>query len=67
MKIAIAQINPTVGDIEGNLEKILSKIKKAEDLSSDIIIFSELSLIGYPPRDLLYNPDIVKKIKEVLR
>lgn len=67
MKIAIAQINPTVGDIEGNLKKMLMEISRAEDLSSDIIIFSELSLIGYPPRDLLYNPDIVKKIKEVLR
>ncbi len=45
MKIAIAQINPTVGDIEGNLEKILSKIKKAEDLSSlpDISIISSLT------------------------
>ena len=60
MKIAIAQINPIVGDFEYNLERIIRFIKKAKDLSCDLVIFSELVITGYPPLDLLEKPDFIK-------
>lgn len=71
VRIALAQINPTVGELEGNAEKIISFIRAAEDYSADIIAFPELSVTGYPPEDLLLKPqfirdnlDALKKIKE---
>ncbi|MCX7721103.1 MAG: NAD+ synthase [Dictyoglomus thermophilum] len=67
MKVAIAQINPTIGDLKGNLEKIISKIDRAKNLSADLIIFPELSIIGYPPRDLIYNMDLAKAIETSLK
>ncbi|MBL4603302.1 MAG: NAD+ synthase [Emcibacteraceae bacterium] len=54
LKIAIATINPTVGDIDGNAERIL-KIR-AETPAADLIVYSELVLIGYPPEDLVLKP-----------
>ncbi len=53
MKIAIAQINPTVGDIAGNSRKMSDCIARAEQAGAELVVFSELSLLGYPPRDLL--------------
>jgi NAD+ synthase (glutamine-hydrolysing) len=53
MKIALAQINPTVGDIIGNRDRILRNLDKIEELKADIAVFPELCLTGYPPRDLL--------------
>jgi NAD+ synthetase len=61
MKIACAQINPTVGDIEGNLEKILANIEKAKELGAELILFPELALTGYPPRDLLERDHFVER------
>lgn len=58
MRIAIAQNNYTVGDIRHNLELIKSSLKQAESDNADIIVFSELSLCGYPPEDLLLRPDL---------
>ena len=59
MKITLAQINPTVGDFEGNTDKMMRLIEKAKGLSCDLIIFSELVISGYPPRDLLERGDFV--------
>ena len=59
MKIALAQINPTVGDIDGNLEKVRSNIDKAKELGANLVVFPELSLMGYPPRDLLERDYLV--------
>ncbi len=67
MKITIAQINPIIGDIEGNLTKIKKAILKAISDKSDIIIFPELSLLGYPPFDLLKNKTIKNKIEEAIK
>jgi len=53
MKIAMAQINTTVGDIQGNCARVLSEIKKAQSMAADLIVFPELCLTGYPPRDLI--------------
>jgi len=60
-RVALAQINPTVGDIEGNFEKIISSIEKAKKVNSDFIIFPEMALVGYPPQDLLLNSDFLNK------
>ncbi len=60
MKIAMAQINPVIADIEGNRNRILSFIKAADVEGADLIVFPELSTIGYPPMDLLENKKLVK-------
>jgi NAD+ synthase (glutamine-hydrolysing) len=59
MKIAIAQLNPTIGDIFGNASLILEAAKKAEVEGANLLLTPELSLIGYPPRDLLINPSFI--------
>jgi NAD+ synthetase len=53
MKIGLAQINTTVGDINGNRDRVLQALGEARDLGTDITVFPELCLTGYPPRDLL--------------
>jgi len=60
MKIALAQINPTIGDFTHNTEKIRTTAEKAIGLSCDLIVFSELIISGYPPRDLLEKKDFVE-------
>ncbi|MFW6133958.1 MAG: NAD+ synthase [Elusimicrobiota bacterium] len=66
MKLTLAQLNTTVGDIQGNTKKIKKTVERHSD-SSDIIIFSELFICGYPPRDLLEKPDFIKKTQEALK
>ena len=53
MKIALAQFNPVVGDIVGNAGKIAAYIDRAADAGAQLVVFHELSILGYPPRDLL--------------
>ncbi|MCL2026741.1 MAG: NAD+ synthase [Leptospirales bacterium] len=53
MKIAMAQINPTIADIEGNRKKIIDNIRLAEEAGADIVVFPEMATIGCPPMDLL--------------
>lgn len=60
LRIALAQINPTVGDLAGNSRKIVDYIKQAERLKVDVVSFPELSLPGYPPEDLLLRPDFIE-------
>jgi NAD+ synthase (glutamine-hydrolysing) len=59
MKIAIAQINPTIGDLPGNAQEILVAAQKAAAAGARLLLTPELSLCGYPPRDLLLNPSFV--------
>src|SRR5262245_44705800 len=59
IRIALAQINPTVGDFAGNTANIISSIGHARDLGADIIAVPELSLTGYPPEDLLLKPQFI--------
>lgn len=65
MKIKLAQLNPIIGDIEGNLNKLQQTISELEN-GTDLVIFSELFLTGYPPRDLLVKPWFIKKVKSAL-
>lgn len=51
-KLALAQINATVGDTGGNTEKVIEYIKKAKSKDVDLVIFPELTTTGYPPKDL---------------
>jgi NAD+ synthase (glutamine-hydrolysing) len=59
LKIALAQLNPTIGDFEGNSRKIIQACHASEKAGADLVVFSELVLTGYPPRDLLYKPDLI--------
>lgn len=71
LRIALAQINPTVGDFEGNTRKIIQYIRQAEKLKADLVAFPELSLPGYPPEDLLLRPGFIdanlRSLEQILR
>lgn len=56
LKIALAQLNPTVGDIDGNLEKIRAARAQAASAGADLVVYSELVITGYPPEDLVLKP-----------
>ena len=60
MKLALAQINTTVGDLEGNRELILARLGAARAAGADIVLFPELAVTGYPPEDLLLRPGFVR-------
>src|SRR5439155_18321201 len=60
MRIALAQINPTVGDIAGNIAKHLDFIARAKAGGANLVVFPELSVIGYPPKDLLLKSQFVE-------
>lgn len=60
MKIALGQINPTVGDFSGNAEKIIKFSREAQAAGAGLILFPELSVCGYPPRDLVERSSFVK-------
>jgi len=66
MKIALAQINTTVGDLAGNESKILAAYGRAVEVGAQIVLFPELSTTGYPPRDLLLKKEFVKRNLAVL-
>jgi NAD+ synthase (glutamine-hydrolysing) len=59
LRVALAQINPTVGDLDGNTHKILTFMQKAHREGAHIVCFPELALTGYPPEDLLLKPGFV--------
>ncbi len=59
LKVALAQLNPTIGDFEGNSRKIEDACLQAGKAGAELVVFSELVLTGYPPRDLLYKPDLI--------
>jgi NAD+ synthase (glutamine-hydrolysing) len=60
MRLALAQINPVVGDLAGNRELILGRLEEAKELGADLAIFPELAVTGYPPEDLLLRPGFVR-------
>jgi NAD+ synthetase len=63
VKIALAQINPTVGDFTGNLEKIIAASRQAAGLGARLTVFSELVLCGYPPADFLEKPSFLARCR----
>lgn len=66
MKIAIAQLNPTIGDLVGNAEAIAAAATAAEQQGATLLLTPELSLCGYPPRDLLLDPSFVEAAQTTL-
>ena len=60
MKIAIAQINPTVGDLAGNSQQIAEAARRAHAAGADLVVVSELAISGYPPKDLLLRQGFVE-------
>ena len=66
MKIGIAQINPVVGDFPGNAKRILAAYRECLDDGADIVLTPELSLAGYPPRDLVFKSQFVPKCLQAL-
>ena len=66
MKIALGQINPTVGDFCGNAAKIIEYSHRAKAQGADLILFPELAICGYPPRDLVEKPSFVKQNADTL-
>ena len=61
MQIAIAQLNYTVGDLEGNASKIIQAIKEAKAQGAELVLFSELAICGYPPRDILFYEEFIDR------
>ena len=59
MRLALAQIDTTVGDLDGNRERILSGLADAKAAGADVVLFPELAITGYPPEDLLLRPSFV--------
>lgn len=66
LRIGMAQINPIVGDLEGNTRKIVDYIEMGKKLAVDLITFPELSITGYPPEDLLLKPEFIEANLECL-
>src|SRR5215212_3099639 len=71
VRLALAQINPTVGDLPGNAKKVIETIDRARALGADLVAFPELTLTGYPPEDLLLRPEFLDQnqaaVEEVAR
>ncbi len=66
LRLALAQINVTVGDLEHNHDKILTQIRKARDWGAHLVVFPELAITGYPPEDLLFKPRFISANRRVL-
>lgn len=66
MRITLSQLNYKVGDISGNAEQMIAAATEAAQQGSDLIVFSELSLTGYPPEDLLLRPSLQLRVEEAL-
>ncbi len=67
MRLALAQINPTVGDMDGNRALILSRLDEARAARADLALFPELAVTGYPPEDLLLRPGFVRAARRSLQ
>jgi NAD+ synthase (glutamine-hydrolysing) len=66
MKVAFAQLNYTIGDFEGNSAKIIAHISKAKNEGADLVVFSELSVTGYYPHDLLEKKEFIQKAENAV-
>ena len=66
IRVALAQINPTVGDFEGNTRIVLDYLDRAREARADLVAFPELTITGYPPEDLLMRPHFVRENRRAL-
>ena len=66
MRMALAQINSTVGDLQGNHRRIVERTREAREAGADLVLFPELAVTGYPPEDLLLRPDFLQAARDTL-
>ena len=66
MRIALAQLNVVVGDLDGNVERTTKVVAEATGASADLVVFPELAITGYPPEDLLLRPGFVRAAREAV-
>jgi len=67
LRIALAQVNPTVGDIDGNVRVVVEGIERARTADADVVAFPELVVTGYPPEDLLLKPSFIRANDQALQ
>jgi NAD+ synthase (glutamine-hydrolysing) len=67
MRIGLAQINPTIGDLEGNVGRCLDAIREASRLGAELVVLPEMAIPGCPPRDILYDPSFVEATQAATR
>src|SRR3954471_20927348 len=60
MRLALAQIDVVVGDLQGNRDRILRRLAEAKEADADLVLFPELAVTGYPPEDLLLRPGFIR-------
>jgi NAD+ synthase (glutamine-hydrolysing) len=66
MRLALAQINTVVGDLDGNHERIVGRLHEARAANADLVLFPELAVTGYPPEDLLFRPEFLRQARRSL-
>ena len=66
MRLALAQMNTVVGDLDGNRARILTRLQEARDADADLVLFPELAVTGYPPEDLLLRPGFIRAAERSL-
>jgi NAD+ synthase (glutamine-hydrolysing) len=66
MRLALAQINTVVGDLDGNAARIVGRMREARDAGADLVLFPELAVTGYPPEDLLFRPEFLRQARRSL-
>ena len=66
MKIALSQLNYRVGDFDNNISQIIRVIDQAKSLGADVVVFAELSVCGYPPRDFLEFDDFIRRCDDAV-
>jgi NAD+ synthase (glutamine-hydrolysing) len=67
MRLALAQMNTVVGDLDGNAARILERLAQAREAGADLVLFPELAVTGYPPEDLLLRPGFLRAAEESLQ
>jgi NAD+ synthase (glutamine-hydrolysing) len=66
MRLALAQINTVVGDLDGNRDRIVRRLHEAREANADLVLFPELAVTGYPPEDLLFRPEFLRQTRRSL-
>ena len=66
MRLALAQIDTVVGDLDGNRDRILARLEEARQAGADLVLFPELAVTGYPPEDLLLRPAFLQAAARTL-